>query len=91
MLKGQFQIFAGVMKLLLVEDGAAQQYKIKGGAQEFSKKMAQSIGEEKVFCNNAVTSITLNEGGAEMVCDNGQIVSRSQSWYNHQVILTFYL
>ena len=31
------------MKLLLVED-AAQQYKVKGGAQAFSAKLASEIG-----------------------------------------------
>ena len=48
------------MKLLLVED-AAQQYKVKGGTQEFSHQMARVIGVERVKTNHAVTKVVQQE------------------------------
>ena len=38
----------GVMKLLLVEDGAAQEFRVKGGTQNISEKLADIIGRENI-------------------------------------------
>ena len=66
---------SGVMKLLLVED-AAQQYKVKGGTQEFSHQMAQVIGVERVKTNHAVTKVVQQEANKtwDLHCGNGQKV-----------------
>ena len=63
----------GIMKLLLVED-AAQQYKTKGGTQEFSHHMARAIGEDKIMLNHPVTKVALNNQGATVHCANGKVV-----------------
>ena len=63
------------MKLLLVED-AAQQYKVKGGTQEFSHQMARVIGVERVKTNHAVTKVVQQEANKtwDLHCANGQKV-----------------
>ena len=68
------------MKLLLVED-AAQQYKVKGGTQEFCHHMARAIGENKVLVNHAVTKVCMNSNSDNSAsssvtvhCANGKVV-----------------
>ena len=67
------------MKLLLVED-AAQQYKVKGGTQEFSHQMARVIGVERVKTNHAVTKVVQQEANKtwDLHCANGQKVHIAQ-------------
>ena len=81
-----FKPSKGVMKLLLVED-AAQQYKVKGGTQEFCHHMARAIGEDKVLVNHAVTKVCMNTSNSDnsasssvtVHCVNGKVVRNDLS------------
>ncbi len=47
----------GVMKLLLAEPGAAQEFRVKGGTQDISIKLAEAVGEENVLFDKEVVKI----------------------------------
>ncbi|XP_061118056.1 probable flavin-containing monoamine oxidase A [Conger conger] len=56
-----FLVFAtaagGVLPLLGTESGSAQEFRVKGGTQQLSEKLADQIGRENVLLGSAVTAI----------------------------------
>ncbi|XP_039625600.1 probable flavin-containing monoamine oxidase A isoform X1 [Polypterus senegalus] len=47
----------GFMPLVEATYGSAQEFRIKGGAQQLSERLADSIGRENILLNSAVTAI----------------------------------
>lgn len=62
----------GLMNLFLVENGAAQEFRVKGGAQQFTVKMVEKFGKDNVLTGKAVTAIDKMEDGTGLVkCQDG--------------------
>jgi monoamine oxidase len=64
----------GMMKLLVVENQSAQEFRVKGGTQQFSFKLQERIGAEKVLLNHVVQSIEQNDQGVRCTCSNGVVI-----------------
>ncbi len=47
----------GIMKLLLAEKGAAQEFRVLGGTQQISIELAKELGEDNVILDMTVTKI----------------------------------
>ena len=59
------------MKLLLVDDGA-QEFRISGGAQQISEKMAEFLGMENILFSKKVTNVCGEENNFTTVsCKDG--------------------
>ncbi|XP_072515360.1 probable flavin-containing monoamine oxidase A [Salminus brasiliensis] len=56
----------GVMRLLETTPGSAQEYKVKGGTQQLSERLAEQIGQENVRLGAAVTAIWQSEDSVEV-------------------------
>ncbi len=63
------------MNLLLAEKGAAQEFRVKGGTQEISVKLAEKIGEENVLFDRQVIKIEDVEGGSTVKTRDGDVFS----------------
>ena len=62
----------GLMNLLLVENGAAQEFRIKGGAQQFTVKLVEKFGRDNVLTGKAVCFVEKNVDGTGVVsCRDG--------------------
>ena len=62
----------GVMKLLLVEDGAAQEFRVKGGTQQISVKLAELVGlGTNVLLGKPVAGIDCDGAVATVLCKDG--------------------
>lgn len=67
----------GVMKMLLVEGGSAQEFRVKGGTQEISKELAKRIDwgnialdkPVKAIRDNGETVFVRTADGEELECD----------------------
>ncbi|TTC59073.1 Amine oxidase [flavin-containing] A [Bagarius yarrelli] len=57
----------GVMRLLETTPGSAQEFKVKGGTQQLSKRIAQQLGEENVRLGSAVTAIWQNKQATPLI------------------------
>ena len=67
----------GMMKLLLVEDGA-QEFRMKGGSQQICEKMVQKIGSHRLLLNHAATEINQTENSVLVTFANGVIIEAKQ-------------
>ncbi|XP_060764812.1 probable flavin-containing monoamine oxidase A [Neoarius graeffei] len=56
----------GVMRLLEATPGSAQEFRVKGGAQQLSEQVAERLGEERVRLGSAVTAIWQSEESVEV-------------------------
>ncbi len=63
-----------MMNLLLVENHSAQEYRVKGGAQNISRKLAEKIGSEKVLLCYQAVKIEQSEGKVQVEFANGQVI-----------------
>lgn len=64
----------GVMNLFLVDNEAAQEFRVKGGTQQFSLNLVERIGQDKVLLGHAVKTIKQkDEAFAQVECDNGKV------------------
>uniref|UniRef100_A0A8B9JJA2 Amine oxidase n=1 Tax=Astyanax mexicanus TaxID=7994 RepID=A0A8B9JJA2_ASTMX len=52
----------GVMRLLETTPGSAQEFKVKGGAQQLSERLVEQVGVENVRLGDAVTAICEEDG-----------------------------
>uniref|UniRef100_A0A3B1JPZ4 Amine oxidase n=1 Tax=Astyanax mexicanus TaxID=7994 RepID=A0A3B1JPZ4_ASTMX len=51
----------GIMRLLETTPGSAQEFKVKGGAQQLSERLVEQVGVENVRLGDAVTAIWQSE------------------------------
>ncbi|XP_053542970.1 amine oxidase [flavin-containing] A isoform X5 [Ictalurus punctatus] len=56
----------GVMKLLETTPGSAQEFRVKGGTQQLSERVAEQLGKENVRLGSAVTAIWQSEESVEV-------------------------
>ncbi|KAG7322947.1 hypothetical protein KOW79_014293 [Hemibagrus wyckioides] len=56
----------GVMKLLETTPGSAQEFKVKGGTQQLSERVAERLGRENVRLGSAVTAIWQDEESVQV-------------------------
>ncbi|KAI4876370.1 hypothetical protein NFI96_017831, partial [Prochilodus magdalenae] len=56
----------GVMRLLETTPGSAQEFKVKGGAQQLSERLVEQLGKNNVRLDSAVTAIWQSEDGVEV-------------------------
>ncbi|RUS75174.1 hypothetical protein EGW08_017055 [Elysia chlorotica] len=61
----------GLEKLLETKQGAAQEFRIKGGAQEISLKLMKSIGEDAVRLADPVISVNQTDKAVEVTTASG--------------------
>ncbi|XP_064163173.1 probable flavin-containing monoamine oxidase A isoform X1 [Anguilla rostrata] len=52
----------GVLPLLGTEPGTAQEFRVKGGTQQLSEKLADQVGRENILLGSAVTAIEQSSG-----------------------------
>ncbi|KAF4082680.1 hypothetical protein AMELA_G00154330 [Ameiurus melas] len=67
----------GVMKLLETTPGSAQEFKVKGGTQQLSERVAEQLGKENVRLGSAVTAIWQNEESVEVKTATSTITCRA--------------
>ncbi|XP_017563616.1 probable flavin-containing monoamine oxidase A [Pygocentrus nattereri] len=56
----------GVMRLLETTPGSAQEFKVKGGTQQLSERLAEQLGKQNVHLGTAVTAIWQSEDSVEV-------------------------
>ncbi|KAB5543816.1 hypothetical protein PHYPO_G00084020 [Pangasianodon hypophthalmus] len=56
----------GVMRLLEATPGSAQEFRVKGGTQQLSERVAEQLGKENVRLGSAVTAIWQREETVEV-------------------------
>ncbi|XP_035391620.1 probable flavin-containing monoamine oxidase A [Electrophorus electricus] len=56
----------GIMRLLESTPGSAQEFKVKGGTQQLSERLAEQVGKHSVRLGSAVTAIWQNEDHVEV-------------------------
>ena len=71
------------MKQVLVENGCAQQFRVKGGTQQISEKLLHRIGKDLLVLNRPVRKIKQDgDDLVQLITDDGKI------WRAKQVICT---
>ncbi|XP_036384088.1 probable flavin-containing monoamine oxidase A [Megalops cyprinoides] len=71
----------GILPLLEATPGSAQEFKVKGGTQQLSERLAEQIGRENILLGSAVTAI--EQGG-----DTAQVRTGSSTYTCRAVIVT---
>ncbi|KAJ0057709.1 hypothetical protein NL108_012959, partial [Boleophthalmus pectinirostris] len=67
----------GVLPLLETTPGAAQEFKIKGGAQQLSERLADLVGRENVRLGCAVRAVRQDSEWARVQTSSGTFLSRA--------------
>ncbi|XP_053331947.1 amine oxidase [flavin-containing] A isoform X2 [Clarias gariepinus] len=67
----------GVMRLLESTPGSAQEFKVKGGTQQLSERVAEQLGKENVRLGSAVTAIWQSEDNVEVKTDTSTITCKA--------------
>ncbi|XP_077980470.1 putative flavin-containing monoamine oxidase A [Glandiceps talaboti] len=66
----------GLTALVEASEGAGQEFKIKGGAQQISEKLADKIGRDNVWLNEPVTHVNQEDDSVVVITtDTGKSVS----------------
>ncbi len=68
----------GIMKLLLAEKGAAQEFRVKGGNQQITLKLAEKVGKGDIMLQKPVTKIEEIEDGVKVTCRDGSTFEAKQ-------------
>lgn len=64
----------GVMKVLEAKEEAAQEARVKGGTQQISQLLAQSLGDEIVFLSHPVVRVDQTKENVKVTTENGKTV-----------------
>ncbi|XP_062870463.1 probable flavin-containing monoamine oxidase A [Trichomycterus rosablanca] len=67
----------GVLKLLETSPGSAQEFRVKGGTQQLSERIAEQLGEDSVRLGSAVTTIWQSEDNVEVKTATGKITCKA--------------
>ncbi|XP_066507699.1 probable flavin-containing monoamine oxidase A [Hoplias malabaricus] len=67
----------GVMRLLETTPGSAQEFKVKGGTQQLSERLAELVGKENVRLGFAVTAIRQSEECVEVKTTVSAIICKA--------------
>ena len=67
---------AGTIEQLADVEGAAQQDRIKGGAFQIARKLADRIGKTSIFLGSPVRSLTQTSTGVRLISDKWDISAR---------------
>ncbi|KAK2823769.1 hypothetical protein Q7C36_020369 [Tachysurus vachellii] len=67
----------GVMKLLETTPGSAQEFKVKGGTQQLSKRVAEQLGKGNVRLGSAVMAIWQNEESVQVKTGTSTITCKA--------------
>lgn len=66
----------GMMKLFLVEDHSAQEYRLKGGSQQISNRLVEKIGHDKLKLGHQAVKIEQhNDGVVDVHFTNGKVIA----------------
>ena len=64
----------GLMKLVLVENDSAQQFKVSGGNQQISKKILDKIGHDKLLLEHVAQEIIQENDQVKVLFKNGLVI-----------------
>jgi monoamine oxidase len=68
----------GVLKLAETSEGSAQEWRIKGSTASLIQPLADSVGREKIFCDQPVTQITQTDNIALVQTSSGHLFKGRQ-------------
>ena len=68
-----FQSAGGVSNIVESSKNSAQGYKIKDGAQEVSRRLAEKIGQDRIELNSIVSNIVQDSTNVRISTNDGKV------------------